>query len=149
MYDPENILNVIYQNGEDKLHYVKRFKIETNTVDKKFLFISESKGSKLIVATSQKSPIIKYSVSDGKPKSVPKEMPELNLSEFIDIKGWKSVGNRLNLQSIFSLELVPELILESKTTEDLKSSEEYFTTGDSIELEKTIKKSDEIQLNLF
>ncbi|MEJ7666827.1 MAG: hypothetical protein WKG07_48660 [Hymenobacter sp.] len=53
---PTRCLSAVYVDGEAKTHYVKRFHIETTTLDKRFTFISESKGSKLLAATAFAEP---------------------------------------------------------------------------------------------
>lgn len=70
---------------------VKRFKIETSTYDQKFTFIPDTPGTKLYFASMDKLPVIKYGYNVGKTK----EEREVALAEFIEIKGWKALGNKL------------------------------------------------------
>lgn len=90
-YTENSVISAVYFEGEKGWTMVKRFKIETSTFDQKFTFIPETAGSKLYFASMEKAPLIKYSYNVGKTK----EEKEVLLSEFIDVKGWKALGNRL------------------------------------------------------
>ncbi len=84
----------MYVDGETKIHYVKRFRVETSTLDKRFTFIAETKGSKLLAATAHPAPLAELKVQ--KDKKADKETEQIALHEFIDVKGWKALGNKLN-----------------------------------------------------
>jgi topoisomerase IV subunit A len=90
-YTENTVISAVYYEGEKGWTMIKRFKIETSTYDQKFVFISESAGSKLYFASMEKSPLIRYSYNVGKTK----EEKEVSLTEFIDVKGWKALGNKL------------------------------------------------------
>src|SRR5690606_3307107 len=55
-FDPKLDITAVYYDGGQKQHFVKRFNIETTSLDKKFLFISDSKNSKLLLASTDKRP---------------------------------------------------------------------------------------------
>jgi len=93
-FNPKKIITAIYWDGESKQHFVKRFVVETTTVDKDFNFISESIGSRLEYASTAESPEVEIEIVKGKGKE--KETELVNLEELVDVKGWKSVGNRLS-----------------------------------------------------
>jgi hypothetical protein len=107
---------------------VKRFKIETSTYDQKFVFISESAGSKLYFASMEKTPLIKYSYNVGKAK----EEKEVALTEFIDVKGWKALGNKLIDAKLLKVEkLVSEQQDEEIVTNlEIESEESNITDSD-------------------
>lgn len=92
--NPKKVISAIYWDGESKQHFVKRFLIETTTPDKEFNFISEGIGSRLEYVTTAETPEVEIEVVKGKAKE--KETELVNLEEIIDVKGWKSVGNRLS-----------------------------------------------------
>lgn len=104
--EPDTVLSVVYLDGETKIHYIKRFKIETSTLDKRFLFISEAKGSKLLVATANPEPLVE--VKFQKDKKAEKEAEKIALHEFIDVKGWKAMGNKLTYFRINGLDLLTD-----------------------------------------
>lgn len=93
-FNPKKVISAVYWDGESKQHFVKRFLIETNTVDKEFNFISEGIGSRLEFVTTSDTPEVEIELVKGKGKD--KETEVVNLEDLIDVKGWKSVGNRLS-----------------------------------------------------
>lgn len=92
-YDPETVVSALYYEAAQKLYYVKRFKIETTTIDKKFSFIGDIKGSKLHIATTDAFPRIEvqYQLKDRGPL----EKAVLEPAEASDIRGWKALGTKL------------------------------------------------------
>ena len=95
----KKVISAVYWDGESKQHFVKRFKLETTTPDKEFNFISESVGSRLEFVSTEEDPEVEVDVLKGKGKE--KETLELVLSDLIDVKGWKAMGNRLtNYKSV-------------------------------------------------
>ena len=51
-FNPQKPVSAVYVDGESKQYMVKRFLVETSTVDKEFGFISETIGSRLVAATT-------------------------------------------------------------------------------------------------
>ncbi len=97
-YDPEAVISAIHYDGAGKTHYVKRFQIETSTMDKRFLFISEEKGSKLVLATNISQPQVEvhYTVKGNRERKT----IEYDLDMLIDVKGWKANGNKLSSHNV-------------------------------------------------
>ncbi|MFZ1705885.1 MAG: DNA gyrase/topoisomerase IV subunit A [Saprospiraceae bacterium] len=90
-FSSETVISAIYYEGEKSWTMVKRFFIETSTQDQKFLFLPESAGTKLYFATMETNPLVEYVYKvSGK-----NEEKQVNLLEFIDVKGWKALGNKL------------------------------------------------------
>lgn len=101
-FDPEVVLTAIYLDGESKNSYIKKFRIETTTLNKKFAFISESKGSRLLYISAKQH--ITLSVELKKKKS--KETIEFALDDLVTLKGWKAVGNKFSGYPILKLKEV-------------------------------------------
>ncbi|MFT6970065.1 MAG: topoisomerase-4 subunit A [Roseivirga sp.] len=103
-YNSENIISVIHYDPESQLHLVKRFQIETSTLDKKFLFISEQKGAKLVLATSIPQPQVEviYMIKGVKERKT----MSMDLDMVIDVKGWKAMGNKLTPHSVKKVSLI-------------------------------------------
>jgi topoisomerase-4 subunit A len=95
-FNPDKPVAAVYFDGEKKEYYVKRFLIEVT--DKKTLFISEVEGSRLELATTCKTPIIELKHQKKKNNEIPDQQVDLN--EFIGIKGLKAKGNRLTTNPI-------------------------------------------------
>ena len=104
--ETDTVVSTAYVEGETKTHYIKRFRIETSTLDKRFLFISETKGSKMLAATANPEPLVE--VKFQRDKKADKEAEKIALHEFIDVKGWKAMGNKLNYFRINSLDLLTD-----------------------------------------
>jgi topoisomerase-4 subunit A len=116
-YEPEKTLHVekfndqkpvsaVYIDGESKQYMVKRFLIETSTADKEFNFISETIGSRLILATTSDTPEVEIELVKGKGKE--KTVETVNLEDLIDVKGWKALGNKLSQYKVVKVSLVHE-----------------------------------------
>jgi len=90
-FDPEKVFTVVYFDGEKEQHNVKRFVFEP--VDKLTPLITEDTKSVLKVITAIKSPVITLKFDK---RSNDREDEELQLAEFIDVKGIKAKGNRLS-----------------------------------------------------
>lgn len=91
-FHPKMVLTVIYYDGVSKNSYIKKFSIETTTLNKKFLYISENKGSKLLYVSDKSN--ITLAVELMKKRS--KETVEFKLDELVSVKGWKAVGNKFS-----------------------------------------------------
>jgi topoisomerase-4 subunit A len=145
-FDPEKVLSAVYYDGGSKNYFVKRFQIETTTLNKKFNFITDHRSSALKLISSEKQPQVKAIVTKGKEE----EEQVYDLDMIIDVKGWKAMGNKLSSYPIKSLELI------AQKKEEKQSSKEEGKDEDSDELEigSTVdlspkKDSDEEQLGLF
>ncbi len=108
-FSPDKVISAVHYDGESKNYLVKRFKVETTTIGKKFSFISESSGSKLILASIADDP--KVAVEFIRAKGKDKEREEYHLNELIDIKGWKALGNKLSPYQVKKVVLVNELVV--------------------------------------
>ncbi|MFN0276543.1 MAG: DNA gyrase/topoisomerase IV subunit A [Chitinophagales bacterium] len=93
-FEAQKVVTAVYWDAGNGFTYVKRFNIETASEDKKYLFISENEKSKLLFASTLEKPLIELTVLKGKKNEPSTEI--INLVECIDVKGWKSQGNRLS-----------------------------------------------------
>lgn len=103
-FDPEVTISVVYFEGASKVFFAKRFKLETNTIGKKFNFISESKGSKLVVASTDEKPKIQIDYPNGKFITQPTEI--IKIDKAVEVKGWKAVGTKLSNNKISAVKLL-------------------------------------------
>lgn len=104
-FDPQKTISTLYFNGEKKAYFVKRFKIETTTTNQPFNFVFEHKDSKALFATTQPQTYLLYEHTIG--KTTQKTEKPLDFETFIDVKGWKALGNKLTEQKIVSLKTAP------------------------------------------
>ncbi len=105
-FEPEQIISAVHTEGDSGNTLVKRFKIENQTLDKRYLFISEAKGSKLWLVTTQQHPQIEMEYRKDKKSPVEKQVADLDV--VVDVKGWKAMGNRLSNQLVQAIQLLPE-----------------------------------------
>ncbi|HYC86189.1 MAG TPA: hypothetical protein VEB86_13245, partial [Chryseosolibacter sp.] len=105
-FNPKKVVSAVYVDGESKQFMVKRFMIETSTLDKEFGFISEGIGSRLIAVSTAESPEVEMEVQKAKDK--PKKTETVSLDEIVDVKGWKALGNRLSEYKITKVNLVQD-----------------------------------------
>ncbi len=103
-FKSEKPISCVYFDAKNKMYFAKRFLIETLTLNKKFLFITEGDKNFISMATDFKEPTIK--LATGKNKKTAKEQT-INLSKFIDVKGWKAIGNKIAGFDLLSIDLMP------------------------------------------
>ena len=128
----ELIVNAVHFDGNKGWTMVKRFKIETTKLNESFSYVSEHKQSKLLFVSIKENPRIQYSMKvNGK-----KLQGELNLAEFVDVKGWKAMGNRVSDQLLTAVSEIDAPIISQ-----LKAEQQGIDFGDTIELDVTPKST--------
>ncbi len=103
-FSPEKLVTAIYFDADKKQFNVKRFKIETATLNNKFLFIKEGPNNYLELVTTQADPIVV--LRTGKKRDPQEE--EISLAEAYEVTGWKAVGTKIAGDDFVSVELVNE-----------------------------------------
>ncbi len=124
-FDPKLPVTAIYFDGGQKHHFIKRFTVETSSMDKKFVFISDAKNSKLLLASTDKRPRLEIVL----PKTATTEQVnhEYLIEELIDIRGWKAMGNKLpydKFKEIHWLESLKEIEEQPKGEEIVVTEED-------------------------
>ncbi len=102
--DQDSSFNAIHYDGESKTFFVKRFIIETNTINKRFPFVTEAKSSKLVFISKGIETDVEVTYKEGRKH----EKKKLDLMSLIDIKGWKAIGNKLPVQQVISVDLLKD-----------------------------------------
>lgn len=132
-FDAEGIISIIHYEGEQKNYFVKRFKIETTTMDKKFLFISDSKNSRLLAVSVDKLPRILLKTKADKKAAV--ESTEYNMDEMVEVRGWKAIGQKLSIFEVVEATMLEPRVVEVPKEETTKEANE--NDSDSSESEDT------------
>ena len=88
---PEKVITAVYLDNDKQQFNVKRFKIETTTLRIKFLFIKEGNKNRLEAVTTDDKPVLLLSQGRGTQKREQK----IKIADFVDVMGWKAVGNKL------------------------------------------------------
>jgi topoisomerase-4 subunit A len=90
-YDTEKIITAVYYDNEKLQFNIKRFKIETTTLNSKFFFIKEGKENYLETVSTSSAPILKVKTGRGQQQSVNK----FKVADLVEIMGWKAIGAKL------------------------------------------------------
>lgn len=161
-WHPHRALSTVYYDAEKDLHFVKRFLCEV-TSDKKVSFISEGEGSYMDVVSTAYRPMIRiiYNKLLKETKNLPDN--ELQIADFIDVKGMKAQGNQLTKLKVKEIVLTHSIEGEEPWPEDEISAEpelededggegedaENEGGGPTIEWDMTKDEDDEDQMTLF
>lgn len=113
-FDAGRIITAVYYDADKTQYNVKRFHIETQTLKSKFLFVKEGAKNKLILITTDQHPIAH--LKTGKKKSEAIE-EVVDLTEKVNVSGWKAVGNKLCGKDLL------EIVLEEKEERRRESEE--------------------------
>jgi topoisomerase-4 subunit A len=118
-YDPEKNLSVVYYDGESEYFYIKRFQIEET--EKLVNFLNEHPETRMIAFSLDYLPMLKV-VFEERPKKKPLENLEINIAEFIALKGYRAKGKRISNYPIKKVSLLDPLPNEEKETEIVDDS---------------------------
>lgn len=118
-YNANRIITAIYIEPETKMHYIKRFQVEEtyNLTD----FVSEDEGGKLINYSFEKYPMLKVYYKDKGKIQVTEE--EIDVDEFIAVKGVKAKGKRISQKDIKKIEWLEPKKVEESNEEGLPKKE--------------------------
>ncbi len=131
-WDPKRPITALHYVPANQAWYVKRFVVETSTLNKRFLFIAEDKGAKLAFIDYRDDLLVQLTTGTKK-KS---ETQEVNLSQFIDIKGWKAMGNKLTTEPLLEVKLLSatEPVVAVAEPKPERAEEEEEEGADAVEL---------------
>jgi len=111
-WKPEQPVTCIYFDGDKGIYFIKRFLLE-NTSNTQIFMPSEHPKSfieNVIVANNAAAEII-----FAKEKGKEKDPENINIDEFISIKGIKAIGNQLTKNKVKAINIiVPELVEETE-----------------------------------
>ncbi len=151
-FDSQKVIGAVYFDGVSKGFFVKRFLIETTTLNKRFNFITEHKQSYLKLVTTDSKAQVSVTLIKGKTE----EQMDFDLEMLIDVKGWKAIGNKLSTHEVKELQLIEsEQVSEPIAAEEVDVSNEELQEESSEDLEigstltLTPKKGEDEQLGLF
>lgn len=133
-FDEKRVYTAVYYHGEKKDYYVKRFAAEQ--AEKVQAFLHEHKDTKLIYLTSDRCPRIEIEFDNSNRKK-PRENEIIELADFIDIKGYKAIGNKLSQYKIKKVHVLKSLPCEEKAE---THGEETDQENGQIQEEKQVEK---------
>ena len=163
-WHPDRPVSAVYYDPEKDLHFVKRFLCEV-TSDKKVSFISEVEGAHLDVVSTAYRPVIKivYNKLLKETKNLPDN--EIQVADFIDVKGLKAQGNQLTKLKVKEIVLTHSIegdepwpddqVSEDPEIDEVEEGEaDSDYDGESSEGDSTMewdftKKDEDDQMTLF
>ncbi len=116
----EKPISAIYYEGSKKAYYIKRFLVK-NTMSR-FSFISNHKDSYLEIISTDWKPRVELVFVKEKGKD--RKVEIINISDFINIKGEKALGNKLTSKKIKEINLLEPLPYEELSNKDNKIQEQ-------------------------
>ena len=162
---PKKPISAVYFDGEKERYYVKRFLVENE--GKEESFISDHPNSQLEIVSTDWKPMaeVEFTKERGKDR---KDNLEVNLEEFIAIKGINALGNQLTKDKVNQvnlldplpyeapeevhaedIEVVDETAVTSEKEEDANSGSNAKTKDDSKSEDASDKSDDQGQITLF
>jgi topoisomerase IV subunit A len=134
-FHPQQTISAFYFNANNGNWYLKRFQIETTSLEKKFNFIGEDAANKLLACSTHENPEIEIKYADAKKK---KHTEILKVAEQTDIKGWKAQGLRYasgNVQGVNLLSpRVGEFTVPGETVQEQMQQEKDVPPGGQLNL---------------
>ena len=154
-FSEKGVISCIYYDGDQKNYHIKRFSIETSTLDKKFLFITDHNRSELMMVSYDKKPRIE--IKFKKQRKSETETLIFKMEELIEVKGWKALGNKLNYDKIIEIKVLPsEQDAEEEEEEDSidlaienSNSEEEYETESNQEVSVEVEITNELEIEII
>src|SRR5690554_5436437 len=128
---PKKPISAIYFDGEKERYYVKRFVVENESKEERF--ISDHPNSQLEIVSTDWRPMaeVEFTKERGKDR---KDNMEVNFEEFIAVKGITAQGNQLTKDKINQVSLLDSLPYEAPEetpAEDIEVVDETDVSGES------------------
>ena len=144
-WNPKKPISAIYFDGEKERYYVKRFLVEnTSKVEQ---FITDHPKSQLEIVMTDWRPMAEIVFYKQRGKDQRPNL-EVNLEEFISVKGVKALGNQLTTDKIRQVNILESLPYEEEKevpAEEIEVVDEETVKG----AEGEDKPSDDGQIGLF
>jgi topoisomerase-4 subunit A len=147
-WNPEKPLSAVYFDSDKKLYMIKRFLVEKST--KPVEFVPEGEEFQLELVASDWKPRIQINYRK-KPGEDEAQTEEINVEEFIGVKGVKAKGNILTKETVNTIDLLDPVPYEPPTKgaenpptdDDEKEDEEATDSEVSTTVELDVEKAEE------
>jgi len=148
-WDPSKPISAIHYDGEKERYYIKRFMIEHP--NKEEVFITDHPKSQLEIVSTDYRPMVEVVFSKRSLDNI-----EVNLEEFIAVKGIKAIGNQLTPEKIKTVNILESLPYEPPIIEEVEVRDEevvdsHSNTNDDSDSNQDEKSStdEEGQITMF
>lgn len=135
---PKKPISAIYYDGEKERYYVKRFLIEQE--GKEETFISSHSESQLEIVSTDWRPMVDVEFTKERGKDRKPNM-EVNLEEFIAVKGINALGNQLTKEKINQISLLDSLPYEAP--EEVHADELDVVDEETVSVDLEVDKTEE------
>ncbi len=115
-FDPEKILSVVYQDGENGYQYLKRFAVEES--GRKQEFLNGHKNSRMTAFSLDDLPKLEIEVEKKSGKNS-REKSLVDVSGFIAVKSLKAKGKRLTMHKLTNVRWIEQPIMEADTKDQV------------------------------
>ena len=140
-FDQDEILSVVYTEGETQLLYIKRFTIEEDTaLNKRISFVGEHADAKFQHVLFDELPRLMLSFKPTE-KGNQAEDEEVNVAEFIGVKSYKAKGKRLSARDIAKIVFLEPI--EPEPDPDAEEEEAGLNEAADTDVEETDETSND------
>ncbi|WP_418501473.1 DNA gyrase/topoisomerase IV subunit A [Flagellimonas sp.] len=108
-WNPNKPISVVHYEGEKERYYLKRFLVESP--NKEELVISEHPKSFMELVTTDWRPVLEVEFIKPRGKDAKPNL-EINVEDFISVKGIKALGNQLTAEKVKSINVLDPLPFE-------------------------------------
>lgn len=138
-WNPDKPLSVVYFDSDKKIYMIKRFLVEKSS--KAVEFIPEGEENQLELVSSDWKPMIQinFRKRPGEDEAI---VEEINVEEFIAIKGLKAKGNQLTKGTVNTIDLLEPIPYEPPSSEDQEEEEEPTDDRDEEEPKEAEEAAD-------
>jgi topoisomerase-4 subunit A len=120
---PEKPISAIYYDGEKERYFIKRFMIDNP--NKEEIFISDHPKSQLEIVSTDYRPMVEVVFSKRSLDNI-----EVNLEDFIAVKGIKALGNQLTTDKIKVINMLEPLPYDTHVVDEVEVNEEEVIDAD-------------------
>ncbi len=145
-WNPKKPISVVHYEGEKERYYLKRFLVESP--NKEELVISEHPKSFMELVTTDWRPVLEVEFVKPRGKDA-KPSLEVNVEDFISIKGIKALGNQLTTEKVKNINVMESLPFEEPEemrTEDIEVVDEESIDDPNDDIETNNDTSDQTTL---
>lgn len=145
-WNPQKPISVVHYVGDKERFYLKRFLIENP--NKEELVIDEDPKSYLELVSTDWRPMLEIEFIKPRGKD-PKPNLEVNVEEFITVKGIKAIGNQLTPEKVKSINILNPLPYEEPEetrAEDMEVVDEEQIDNDDSDIDTKNDGSDQTTL---
>jgi len=134
-FNPDKVITAVYWDAEQEKHYVKRFQVEeSSSINKKYNFISEAKGSELTLFSLDFLPRLEMEMKSKSGNEIEYEV--VPMADFIGVKSYKAKGKRLSNKELKNIRLLDPIPYDPPEEDvDEVSEEEAEGNGDQLDEE--------------